>query len=158
MLVSPKAIDVRWEDVGHGGQAVEVFAVDALWTYAAREKEAEVGAGCTIGFCVAAVFRNVTASLRGCLAQVFVLTVAAAPFVVPDVEDGSCGRWGFGFEGRGIDLRSRGAAFAADDLLDFLAFCICRDDGLFSGYGSELGRCGGFERCIWRRERRLRRW
>jgi hypothetical protein len=138
--------------------AVQVLAVDALGTNAAREEEAEVGAWRAVGFGVPAVFGHIAAPGGGRLAQVRIFAVAAAPFVVPYVEDGARCRRRFGFECRGIDLWPRGTALATDDLLDFLAFCICRDDGLFGDYGRELGRCRGFERRIWRCERRLRGW
>jgi hypothetical protein len=79
MLVAPKAVDVRREEVGGGGQAMQVLAVDALGANAACEEEAEVGAGGLVGFSVAAVFGDVAASLSGGLAEVFVFAVAAAP-------------------------------------------------------------------------------
>jgi hypothetical protein len=79
MLVAPKAIDVRREEVGGCGQAMQVLAVDALRADAAREEEAEVGAGGLVGFGVAAVLGNVATSLSGSLAEVFVFAVTAAP-------------------------------------------------------------------------------
>jgi hypothetical protein len=76
VLVAPEAVDVGREDVGDGGEAVQVFAVDALGTDAAREEEAEVGTGRAVGFGVAAVFGDVAAALRGGLAKIFVFAVA----------------------------------------------------------------------------------
>ncbi len=113
---------------------MQVLAFVALWAQAFREEQAEVAAGDFVGARVARVRRNVAAACSGVLAEVFVLAVAAGPFVVPDVEDGACLGWGLGFEGGGVDLGPGGASFAANDLL-----------GLLSGGGVVGGGGGGGE-------------
>lgn len=150
MLVPPKTVNVAREDVGDGGQAVQILAVDALWTDAARKKEAEVRAGRPVCFGVATVLCDVAAALCSRLAQILILAVAAAPFVVPDVEDSTSRGRRLSFECRRVDLRAGGAALATDDLLDFLALGVCGDDGLLGRDWGEFGRCGrrGLERDI----------
>ena len=138
MLVAPKAVDVGRVHVGDGRQTVQILAIYALGTNAACEIKAEVGAGRLVGFGVAAVFGNVATPLCLCLTGIFVIVVAAAPFVVPNIKYGPCWWWWLGLERRSVDLRSRRSSFASYDLLHPLAFSIGGDDSLFGGDGDEL--------------------
>lgn len=75
VLVAAEAVNVGREDVGRLRQAVQVLAVDALGADAAREEEAEVGAGRAVGFGVPTVFGNVASALRGGFAEVLVFAL-----------------------------------------------------------------------------------
>lgn len=144
VLVAPEAVDVRVEQVVDARESVEVLTVLALGADAACEEEAEVGTGDFVRACEATVLGDIAATLSVCLGQVFVFSVAAGPFVVPDVEDGTgLRRWFRCYEG-GIDLRSR-RTFLADDLFDLFG-CRCGDLGglrrLSFSFFRHGGRCG----------------
>ncbi len=106
-------------------------------TQALREEEAEVASSYLVGARVPGVCGDVATAGGGVLGEVFVLAVAAGPLVVPDVEDSAGLRWGLGFEGGWVDLRAGGAAFAADDLFDFLrgVLGVCGERGFGVGGG-----------------------
>lgn len=104
-------------------------------TYSSREEQAKVRSCHSIRLGVSTVLRNVATALGGGLGKVLVLAITARPFVVPDIEDGSCLWWRLGLDERWVDLWSRWALLSADDLFDFLAGC-----GLLLG---DIGGCGG---------------
>ena len=120
---------------------MEVFAVLTPWTQTPRKEETEVGSRHFIGACVAAVSRDVTASLCLVFAGEGIFAVAAGPFVVPDVEDGACLRWWLGFEEGRVLLGAGGAAFAFDD---FRLFYFGYGAVGVGGGGGEFGRGGGW--------------
>jgi len=105
VLVAAKAVDVGVEQVRDGGETVQVFAFVAARAEAPREEEAEEGAGDPVGTGVPRVSRDGASAQCGRFGDVFVFTVAAGPFVVPDVEDGAgLGGGEAAFPGGGVDL------------------------------------------------------
>ncbi len=100
---------------------MQVIAVLATRADAAREEEAEGGAGRRVGARVPAVGGDAAAAgglVLGRLVAVAVGGAGAGPLVVPDVVEGArSGALGL-LEGGGVDLRAGGAALLdLDDLL-----------------------------------------
>lgn len=110
-LVAAETVNVGVEEVVDGGQAVQVLALLAARTQAARKEQAKVRARYLVGLGVAAVLDNVAAP--GCVRfrYVFVFAVATRPLVVPDVEDRSrLRRYLTALECFWVHLRARWAA------------------------------------------------
>lgn len=104
-------------------------------TYSSRKEQTKVGSCYSICLGVSAVLGDVATALCGGLGEVLVFAITARPFVVPDVEDGSCLWWWLRLDQGWVDLWSRWALLSADDLFDFLA-----GGGLLLG---DIGGCGG---------------
>ena len=64
---------------------MEVRAILALWADTAREEETKVAPRNLVGACVATILRDIASTLRLCLGQIFIFSIAARPFVVPVV-------------------------------------------------------------------------
>ncbi len=84
-LVAAEAVHVRVEDIVGAWQSMEVRAVLALWAETAREEETEVAPRNLVGACVATILRDIASTLRLCLGQIFILSIAARPLIVPVV-------------------------------------------------------------------------
>lgn len=136
MPIPPKAVHIRVEQVVRPREPVQVIAVLSLDTNASREMQAEVAAIYAVGLRIPAVFRNIAPTARLGFGEVLVLAITAGPFVVPDVEDGTCLGRRFGGQGVGVYLDAGWALLLANDFADLL---LCRR--------RDFGRCR-CERCV----------
>lgn len=155
VLVPAKNIHIWIKHIMDAWQSVQIFALLTLRTYSPRKEKAEIASRHLVRLRISRILRDVAAPGSSSLRQVLVLTVAARPLIVPDIEYCASLRRGLGFHGRGVDLWSRWALLLSDDLLNFSLGGRChliagrreRCRGFFPFHimGSHRGRCCFFD-------------
>jgi hypothetical protein len=78
---------------------MQILAFTTSRTKTFSKEQTEIRASDFVGAGVATVGSDDTTTCGVSFGEVFIFAIAAGPFVVPDVEDGTCLGWGFGFYG-----------------------------------------------------------
>src|ERR1700722_11289 len=99
MLVSPKAVDIRVKHVEDSRQPMQILTLMALGAQSSGKEKAEIRARCLVCTSITAVFANIASRTLSCFREVSIFSVAARPFVVPDVEDSPRLMSWLGFQG-----------------------------------------------------------
>src|SRR4051794_34990495 len=95
---------------------MQILTLMALGAQSPGKEKAEIRARCLVCTSITAVSADIASRGRSCFRQISVFSVAARPFVVPDVENSTRLRGWLGFQGGWIHLWSSWPSFATYDL------------------------------------------